>query len=90
MTCDNQCTQFNLAMELLIQHGFTGMADVMAIMLNASMQHERTRFLQAEQHERTSLHFSSIQAASDSKFLAVNHSMLCLLSKHCRRWRRLD
>ncbi len=54
MTCDNPCTQFDRAMQLLIQHGFTGMADAMAIMLNASMQLERTRFLQAEPYERTS------------------------------------
>ncbi len=33
--------------------------------------------------------FSSVQAESDSKFLSVNHSCLCLLTKHCRRWLRL-
>ncbi len=37
-----------------------------------------------------SSYFSSVQVTSGSKFFAVNYSELCLLQKHCRRWRRLD
>jgi hypothetical protein len=38
----------------------------------------------------TNPYFSSVQAASASMFLVVNHSRLCSLPKYCRRWRRMD
>ena len=47
-------------------------------------------FLKYWEKPRISPDFSSVQAVSGSKFLVVNHSKLCLLPKHCRRWRRLD
>ena len=46
-------TQFELAMELLIDNGFDGVADAIAIMMNGAMQIERSRYLQAEPYERT-------------------------------------
>ncbi len=49
MTCSMECTQFDLAMELLIEHGFEGIADQM----NSAMQLERSRHLNAEPCERT-------------------------------------
>lgn len=53
MTCNTKNTQFELAMELLIENGFDGMADAIAIMMNGAMQIERSRYLQAEPYERT-------------------------------------
>lgn len=53
MTCSLQNTQFDLAMELLIENGFDGVADSIGIMMNGAMQIERTRFLQADPYERT-------------------------------------
>jgi len=53
MTCDVKNTQFELAMELLIDNGFNGVADAIAIMMNGAMQLERSRYLQAEPYERT-------------------------------------
>lgn len=53
MTCNVKDTQFNLAMELLIDNGFDGVADAVAIMMNGAMQVERSRYLKAEPYERT-------------------------------------
>ncbi len=53
MTCNTECTQFDLAMELLIAHGFEGIADCIAILMNSAMQLERSRHLNAEHYERT-------------------------------------
>ena len=53
MTCNTQNTQFELAMELLIDNGFDGVADAIAIMMNGAMQIERSRYLRAEPYERT-------------------------------------
>lgn len=52
MTCQTQDTQFELAMELLIEHGFDGVASAMTILLNAAMRLERSRYLNAEPYER--------------------------------------
>lgn len=54
MTCDTECTQFNLAMELLIEHGFDGIADAVGLLMNTAMQVERSRHLNAELYERNS------------------------------------
>jgi hypothetical protein len=35
-------------------------------------------------------HFSSVQAASASRFLTGSYSRLCSLPKYCGRWRRMD
>ena len=53
MTCQTKNTQFELAMELLIDNGFDGVADAIAIMMNGAMQIERSRYLRAEPYERT-------------------------------------
>ncbi len=53
MTCTVQNTQFDLAMELLIENGFDGVADAIAIMMNGAMQIERSRYLRAQPYERT-------------------------------------
>jgi len=53
MTCNLQNTQFELAMELLIDNGLDGVADAIAIMMNGAMQIERSRYLKAEPYERT-------------------------------------
>lgn len=53
MTCSTECTQFDLAMELLIEHGFEGIADCIGILMNSAMQLERSRHLNAEPYERT-------------------------------------
>jgi len=53
MTCQIENTQFDFAMELLIQNGLDGIADSIAIMMNSAMQIERSRYLQAEPYERT-------------------------------------
>ena len=53
MTCQIENTQFDFAMELLIQNGLDGIADSITIMMNSAMQIERSRYLQAEPYERT-------------------------------------
>ena len=53
MTCQNDCSQFDLAMELLITNGFEGVADTIGILMNSAMQIERSRHLQANPYERT-------------------------------------
>ena len=53
MTCKIKNTQFDLAMELLIENGFNGMTDTIGIMVNAAMRIERSRFLKADPYERT-------------------------------------
>lgn len=40
-------------MELLINNGFDGMADAIAILMNGAMQIECSRYLRAEPYERT-------------------------------------
>ncbi len=52
MTYSKECTQFNLAMELLIEHGFEGIADCVAILMNSAMQLERSRHLNAEPYPK--------------------------------------
>lgn len=53
MTCEVQNTQFDMAMELLIDNGFDGMADAISMLMNTAMQIERSRYLRAEPYERT-------------------------------------
>lgn len=53
MTCQQDCSQFDLAMELLIDNGFGNVADVVGILMNTAMQIERSRHLQATPYERT-------------------------------------
>ena len=53
MTCPTKNTQFELAMELLIDNGFNGVADAIAIMMNGAMLIERSHYLRAEPYERT-------------------------------------
>jgi putative transposase len=53
MTCQNDCSQFELAMELLIANGFESIADTIGILMNTAMQIERSRHLQANPYERT-------------------------------------
>ena len=52
MTCQTENTQFELAMELLIENGFDGMARAISILLNAAMRIERSRYLHAKPYER--------------------------------------
>ena len=53
MTCHAENTQFDLAMELLIENGFNGIADAISILMNTAMKIERSRYLQADPYERT-------------------------------------
>ena len=53
MTCYIENNQFDLAMELLIENGFNGIADAVSILMNTAMKIERSRYLQAEPYERT-------------------------------------
>ncbi|TKB10071.1 IS256 family transposase [Desulforhopalus sp. IMCC35007] len=53
MTCQQDCSQFDLAMELLIENGFDNIADVVGVLMNTAMQIERSRHLQAIPYERT-------------------------------------
>ena len=53
MTCQNDCSQFDLAMELLITNGFEGVADTIGILMNSAMHIERSRHLRANPYERT-------------------------------------
>jgi putative transposase len=53
MTYQVDCSQFDLAMELLITNGFANVADVVGILMNSAMQIERSRHLQAIPYERT-------------------------------------
>lgn len=52
MTCSTDSTQFDLAMELLIENGFDGIADTIGVLMNSAMQIERTRHLHANLYER--------------------------------------
>jgi transposase-like protein len=53
MTCQQDCSQFDLAMELLIENGLDNVADVVGVLMNTAMQIERSRHLQAIPYERT-------------------------------------
>ncbi|PID40361.1 MAG: IS256 family transposase, partial [Proteobacteria bacterium] len=55
MTHNTQYTQYDLAMELLIERGFEGIAESIAILMNSAMQLERSRHLNAAPHERSGL-----------------------------------
>lgn len=52
MTCNTECTQFDLAMELLIENGFEGLAETVGLLMNTAMQVERSRHLNADLYER--------------------------------------
>ena len=52
MTCKTECTQFELAMELLIDNGFEGIAETVGLLMNTAMQIERSRHLKADLYER--------------------------------------
>ncbi len=53
MTCQHDCSQFDLAMELLIENGFDNVAEAVGVLMNTAMQIERSRHLQATPYERT-------------------------------------
>jgi len=53
MTCYPENNKFDLAMELLINNGFDGVADAVSVLMNTAMKIERSRYLQAEPYERT-------------------------------------
>ena len=53
MACHKENNHFDLAMELLIENGFDGVADAVSLLMNTAMQIERSRYLQAEPYERT-------------------------------------
>lgn len=53
MTCHLENNHFDLAMKLLIENGFDGVADAVSLLMNTAMQIERSRYLQAEPYERT-------------------------------------
>lgn len=53
MTCHIENNHFDLAMELLIENGFDGVADAVSLLMNTAMQIERSRYLQADPYERT-------------------------------------
>lgn len=53
MTCHSENNNFDVAMELLIENGFAGVADAVSLLMNTAMQIERSRYLQAEPYERT-------------------------------------
>ena len=53
MACHRENNHFDLAMELLIENGFDGVADAVSLLMNTAMQIERSRYLQAEPYERT-------------------------------------
>ena len=52
MTRKTDSTQFDLAMELLIENGFDGIAETISLLMNSAMQIERSRHLQAMPYER--------------------------------------
>jgi putative transposase len=53
MTCSTENNQFDLAMELLIDNGFDGIAEAVSLLMNTAMKIERSRYLQATPYERT-------------------------------------
>ncbi len=53
MTCHIEHNQFDVAMELLIKNGFSGIADAVSILMNTAMKIERSRYLKADPYERT-------------------------------------
>jgi len=53
MTYETECTQFDMAMELLIKNGLNGMADTMKILMDSAMKIEQGRYLHADPYERT-------------------------------------
>ena len=52
MTCNTECTQFDLAMELLIENGFNGIVEAVGMLMNTAMKLERSRHLNAGLYER--------------------------------------
>lgn len=52
MTCSTDITQFDLAMELLIENGFDGIANTIGVLMNSAMYIERSRHLHAKPYER--------------------------------------
>ena len=55
MAHNEHSNAFNDAMELLIENGFDGMADVLRILLNEAMKIDRENTLAAEAYQRTPL-----------------------------------
>ena len=53
MTQQNQDKSLNSAMELLIDNGFEGAAEAIAVLLNTAMAVERSAYLDAQPYERT-------------------------------------
>jgi transposase-like protein len=53
MTCYTENNQSDLAMELLIENGFNGIAQSISILMNTGMKIERSKYLQAKPYERT-------------------------------------
>ena len=38
MTCDSECTQFDLAMGLLIENGFEGIAEAVGLLMSTALK----------------------------------------------------
>jgi len=53
MTHENHHNEYTQAVELLIENGFEGVADSLAILLNSAMKVERANHLEANPYERT-------------------------------------
>lgn len=53
MIRNTENTQFDSVMELLIVNGFNGIADAVSILMNTAIKIERSRYLKAENYERT-------------------------------------
>jgi len=53
MTCQNNDSKLDAVMELLIENGFEGFADVLRILLNEAMKIERDNALGAALYERS-------------------------------------
>ncbi len=53
MTRKTECTQFDLAMELLIENGFDGVAEAVGVLINSAMKLERSRHVTTDPYERS-------------------------------------
>ncbi len=53
MTCQTEDNPVDNTMEHLIEYGFDGVAEAMALLLNTAMRIERNRYLGAEPYERS-------------------------------------
>ncbi len=71
MTCQQDCSQFDLAMELLIDNGFDNVADEVGILMNTAMQTKRSSHLTTFTNEKSQAKICPLFLLSKAKCTLV-------------------